>query len=141
MPKAAHSLHHPAQTNDPPEARGTHAEHPKPVKDASHGSRGKEKQVKTTKSASAADRAAAIARIKKDTRPLLIGAGLGAAVALTVVALRTKQRAPTLALFASPNSTFLSAVVRAAAFAVERTAAQGTLASLVARAVGRAAAR
>ena len=71
---------------------------------------------------------------------LLIGASIGAAVALSVVALRTREKPPTIALFASPNSTFLSAIVKTAAFAVERAASKGSLAGLVARVVSKAVA-
>lgn len=135
MPKAAHSLPHAVHADDTPEARAARSGGTNPVK------RAKGKLAKGTRSAGANERAAAILRVKEDSRPLLIGAGLGAAVALAVVALRTKERPPTLALFASPNSTFLSAVVKAAAFAIGRSAAQGSFASLVARAIGRAAAQ
>jgi hypothetical protein len=82
-------------------------------------------------------RAAAIAWVKKDARPLLIGAGLGAAAALAVVAARAKQR-PTVALFASPNSTFLSAAVKVAVLVIGRTIARRGLANVVTRAVGQA---
>jgi hypothetical protein len=82
----------------------------------------------------------AVAQAKKHASPLLIGAGLGAAVALSIVALRSKERAPTLALFASPNSTFFSALVKTLAFAVGHAAPKDSLAGLVARAAGKAVA-
>lgn len=75
---------------------------------------------------------------RKSASPLLIGAGIGAAVALSIVALRSRDRRPTVALFASPNSTFFNAIVKTVAFAVAQTATKGSLTSLVARAVGRA---
>jgi hypothetical protein len=71
---------------------------------------------------------------------MLIGAGIGAALALSVVALRPREKRPTVALFASPNSTFFNAIVKTVAFAVAQTAAKGSLASLVARAIGKAVA-
>jgi hypothetical protein len=82
----------------------------------------------------------AVAQAKKHASPLLIGAGLGAAVALSIVALRSKERPPTLALFASPNSTFFSALVKTVAFAVGHAAPKDSLAALVARAAGKAVA-
>jgi hypothetical protein len=82
----------------------------------------------------------AVAQAKKHASPLLIGAGLGAAVALSIVALRSKERPPTLALFASPNSTFFSALVKTVAFAVGHAAPKDSLAGLVARAAGKAVA-
>ena len=81
-----------------------------------------------------------VAKAKRNASPLLIGAGLGAAVALSIVALRSKERSPTLALFASPNSTFFSALVKTVAFAVGHAAPKDSLAALVARAAGKAVA-
>jgi hypothetical protein len=80
----------------------------------------------------------ALGQAKKHASPLLIGAGIGATVALSVVALRSREKPATLALFASPNSTFLSAIVKTAAFAIGKSAAKGSLAGLVARVVGKA---
>jgi hypothetical protein len=81
-----------------------------------------------------------VAKAKKNASPLLIGAGLGAAVALSIVALRSRQQPPALALFASPNSTFFSAFVKTVAFAVGHAAPKDSLAGLVARAAGKAVA-
>jgi hypothetical protein len=82
----------------------------------------------------------ALVRARKSASPLLIGAGIGAAVALSVVALRSRDKRPTVALFASPNSTFFNAIVKTVAFAVAQSTAKGSLAGLVARAVGKAVA-
>lgn len=77
---------------------------------------------------------------RKSASPLLIGAGIGAAVALSVVALRSRDKRPTVALFASPNSTFFNAIVKTVAFAVAQSASKGSLTGLLARAVGKAVA-
>lgn len=76
--------------------------------------------------------------LKHDARPLLIGAGVGAALAFSVVALRGRDRRPTLALFANANPDFLSAIIKAAVFAIGHSSARRTFAGVVARAVGQA---
>lgn len=82
----------------------------------------------------------ALVQARKSASPLLIGAGIGAAVALSVMALRSRDKRPTVALFASPNSTFFNAIVKTVAFAVAQSTAKGSLAGLFARAVGKAVA-
>jgi hypothetical protein len=125
MPKSA-ALSPAPQANDSsvPLAQPTHARR-SPTKAAKHG-------------ALVAQGQSGLSNLKSEARPLLIGAGIGAAVALSVVALRSKERPPTLALFANANPDFLSVLVKAAVFAIGRSSARNTFAGVVARAVGQA---
>jgi hypothetical protein len=134
----ARALTHADNAND------THAAKPAIASGNTARTRSKDAEEKARRRSHAASKPSSAAppvtltHVKEHASPLLIGAGLGAAVALSVVALRSRERTPTVALFASPNATFFSALVKTAAFAVERTATKGSFANLVARAVGKA---
>ena len=66
---------------------------------------------------------------------LLLGAGIGAAIALSLVALRTKERAQPQ-LFGRNENTLASTLVRTAVYAIARASTRGSLTNLFARAVG-----
>ena len=75
-------------------------------------------------------------RLQGSASTLLLGAGIGVALTLSIVAVRAKERPPTLALFSSKRSTLASALVKTAAYAVERASTRGSITNLLARAVG-----
>jgi hypothetical protein len=126
MPKSARALSAAPQANDP-----------EPGLIATSPTAASRKRAPGKAELATAKGEAVLAMVKADARPLLIGAGVGAALALSVVALRSREKQPTLALFASPNSTFLSMVVKTAAFAIGRVSAHDSLAHVLARAVSK----
>jgi hypothetical protein len=65
---------------------------------------------------------------------LLFGAGIGAALTLSVVALRAKGRPPTTPLF-DKKSTLASVLLKTAVYAVGRVSTRGSITNLLARAV------
>jgi hypothetical protein len=74
-------------------------------------------------------------RLEGHASALLVGAGVGAALTLSLVALSTKQPQPTFSLF-NKKSTLASVLVKTAVFAVARASTRGSLTNLFARAVG-----
>jgi len=66
----------------------------------------------------------------------LVGAGIGAALTLSLVALRSRERPATFTLFSSKKSPLASALVKTAVFAIAQASARGSITNLVARAVG-----
>ncbi|HEY5372136.1 MAG TPA: hypothetical protein VIK01_00555, partial [Polyangiaceae bacterium] len=82
----------------------------------------------TTKSSlkPAASKRAGLSSKKSKTRleghasTLLVGAGIGAALTLSLVALRSKERPATFTLFNGKKSTLASALVKTAVFAIAR---------------------
>ena len=75
-------------------------------------------------------------RLQGQASKLLVGAGIGAALTLSLVALRSKERPATFTLFNGKKSTLASALVKTAVFAIARASARGSITNLVARAVG-----
>ncbi len=75
-------------------------------------------------------------RLEGQASTLLVGAGIGAALTLSLVALRSRERPATLALFSSKQSPLASALVKTAVFAIARASARGSITNLLARAVG-----
>jgi hypothetical protein len=139
----ARALSHPDEANDlhsgkAPAARDSHTKRAAAKATSSKGSSHGAAQPQRAPSRELKIAQLALGQAKKHASPLLIGAGIGATVALSVVALRSREKPATLALFASPNSTFFSAIVKTAAFAIGKSAAKGSLAGLVARVVGKA---
>jgi hypothetical protein len=67
---------------------------------------------------------------------LLVGAGIGAALTLSIVALRAKERPPTFALFRGQKASLASALVKTAVYAIARASKRGSVTNLLARAVG-----
>jgi hypothetical protein len=144
----ARALNHADQADDPHESKApaSGASHMKRAPARATTSKGS-RQASPQQAAAQQQRApsrelklgqVALGQAKKHASPLLIGAGIGATVALSLVALRSREKPATVALFASPNSTFFSAIVKTAAFAIGRSAAKGSLVGLVARVVGKA---
>ncbi len=62
-----------------------------------------------------------LARIKENATPLLIGAGIGAAAALTIAALTSKKQ-PSFTLFPVSKATLVGNLAKIAIIAVGRTA-------------------
>lgn len=64
----------------------------------------------------------ALAAAKRDVKPLLLGAAVGASVGFTLAVLTVKKPARALALFPETKSVFVKTIVRAALIAAARTA-------------------
>jgi hypothetical protein len=76
-----------------------------------------------------------LSRSEGQTSTLLVGAGIGAALTLSIVALRAKERPPAFTLFSSRKAELASALVKTAAYAIARASSRGSIANLLARAV------
>jgi hypothetical protein len=77
----------------------------------------------------------AVNRLEGHASTLLVGAGVGAALTLSLVALRAKQPQPAFTLF-NKKSTLASVLVKTAVFAIARASTRGSITNLFARAVG-----
>jgi len=77
----------------------------------------------------------ALARLKQDAKPFLIGAGVGAAIGIALAALTIRRPTPAFALFPEPKSKVFAGVAKVAALAIGRAVLRRAMAHAAARVV------
>src|SRR5882724_7298861 len=124
MPKLARAIGEPEIANQPAaNAAAARNLSPRPRATKSSSKRTEAKPVSSNLANSPSP-------LEGQTSTLLVGAGIGAALTLSIVALRAKQPQPTFTLFSGKKSTLASALIKTAVFAIARASTRGSLTNL-----------